>query len=61
MNKCTYNQTQAIRNLMMNRRQIVTVERRLIELRAEWLSELSFEEARTLIKILITQLNGRRI
>ncbi len=60
-NKATRGQTQAIRNMMLNRKLIVLVQRRLDDLRVEWLNELSFEEAKTLINQLVTQLNGRRV
>ncbi len=61
MSKCTYNQTQTIRNLMTNRRQIKMVQMKLDELRIENLSDLSFAEAKTLIARLIVQMHQWRI
>lgn len=57
--KATPKQTQAIRNLMLNRSQISIVEYYLKQSKTEWLKDLSIEVAKNLIEELIQGVKGR--
>ena len=57
--KATQKQTQAIRNLMLNRSQIALVDDCLRHTGNQWLKDLSIGDAKSLIDELIRGVKGR--